>query len=49
MSKQINVVIWNEFRHEKRDPAVAQIYPDGIHAFIRDFLKEDDNLNITLA
>lgn len=49
MSKQINVVIWNEFRHEKGDPAVAQIYPDGIHAFIRDFLKEDDNLNITLA
>ena len=49
MSKQINVVIWNEFRHEKRDPAVAQIYPDGIHACIRDFLKEDDNLNITLA
>ena len=49
MSKQINVVIWNEFRHEKKEPAVARIYPDGIHACIRDFLKEDDNLNITLA
>lgn len=49
MSKKINVVIWNEFRHEKNDPAVAQIYPEGIHACIRDFLKEDDNLNITLA
>lgn len=49
MSKKTNVVIWNEFRHEKNDPAVAQIYPEGIHACIRDFLKEDDNLNITLA
>ena len=49
MLKQINVVIWNEFRHEKKEPAVAQIYPEGIHACIRDFLKEDDNLNITLA
>lgn len=49
MSKQLNVVIWNEFRHEKNEPEVAQIYPEGIHSCIRDFLKEDDNLNITLA
>lgn len=25
------VTVWNEFRHEKSDPAVAAIYPDGIH------------------
>ena len=49
MSKKLNVVIWNEFRHEKKIPAVAEIYPDGIHACIRDFLKSDENLEITLA
>ena len=25
------VLVWNEYRHEKRSPAVAAIYPDGIH------------------
>ena len=32
MSNQIRVTIWNEYRHERRDPRVAAIYPDGIHA-----------------
>ncbi|WP_028559848.1 ThuA domain-containing protein [Paenibacillus pinihumi] len=27
----IKVTIWNEFRHEKNNEAVAKIYPDGIH------------------
>ncbi len=49
MPKKLNVVIWNEFRHEKREKAVADIYPEGIHACIRDFLKTDKALNITLA
>jgi len=31
MSNQIRVTIWNEYRHEKRDPRVAAIYPEGIH------------------
>ena len=26
------VLIWNEYRHEKQHPAVAAVYPDGIHA-----------------
>ena len=49
MSKKLNIVIWNEFRHEKLDPVVTALYPNGIHAFIKDFLKEDENLNVTLA
>lgn len=28
------VTVWNEFRQEKSDPAVAAIYPEGIHAAI---------------
>ena len=49
MSKKLNVVIWNEFRHEKLDKNCAAIYPDGIHGCIKNFLKEDENLDITLA
>ena len=27
----INVTIWNEFLHEVREPAIAEVYPEGIH------------------
>lgn len=27
----INVTIWNEFVHERREEAVKAVYPDGIH------------------
>src|SRR5215213_11819223 len=30
----MRVTVWNEFRHEKQNPAVAAIYPDGIHAVV---------------
>ncbi len=26
-----NILIWNEFRHEKSNPAVQAVYPHGIH------------------
>lgn len=28
------VLVWNEYRHERRDSAVAAIYPQGIHGAI---------------
>lgn len=30
----INVTIWNEFVHERKDEAVRRIYPEGIHTAI---------------
>jgi trehalose utilization protein len=30
----IRVTVWNEFLHERRDPRVQAVYPDGIHAVI---------------
>ena len=30
----IRVTVWNEFRHEREDEAIAAIYPDGIHGAI---------------
>ena len=37
----MNIVVWNENRHEKANPVVADIYPQGIHGAIAAFLKED--------
>jgi trehalose utilization protein len=36
----IRVTVWNEYRHEKRDPVVAALYPNGIHGAIAAFLRE---------
>ena len=35
----MRVTVWNEFRHERANPAVAAIYPDGIHATIANALR----------
>jgi trehalose utilization protein len=31
MSTPLRVTVWNEFRHERSNPVVGGIYPDGIH------------------
>ena len=36
----INVTIYNEFVHEKKDDHVASIYPVGIHGAIAEYLNE---------
>lgn len=35
----MRVTIWNEFRHERSNPDVAAIYPDGIHAVLASALQ----------
>ncbi len=47
MSK-INVTIWNEYRHEKQNDFVREIYPNGLHACIAEQLGTEE-FNITLA
>ncbi|WP_042162975.1 ThuA domain-containing protein [Paenibacillus gorillae] len=47
MAKQLNVTIWNEFRHEKTNPEVTEIYPNGIHQAIGEGITGD--VNITYA
>ncbi len=49
MSKKINVVVWNEFRHEKTSEKVKAIYPDGLHAVIKSFLDTNEDMEVTLA
>ena len=35
------VTVWNEFRHEKSNPTVQAIYPDGMHAVIAEALRAE--------
>ncbi|MFI5013085.1 MAG: ThuA domain-containing protein [Hyphomicrobiales bacterium] len=35
----VRVIVWNEYRHEKTNPEVQRIYPDGIHAAIAGALR----------
>lgn len=49
MKKKLKVTIWNEFRHEKTDMKVKELYPDGIHATIGGFLSECENISVRLA
>ena len=44
----IRVTIWNEFRHEKKSETVKALYPNGVHAAVKDFLACDD-VQVTLA
>ncbi|MBZ0294865.1 MAG: ThuA domain-containing protein [Anaerolineae bacterium] len=34
------VTVWHEFRHEKKNPKVAEIYPEGMHIPIANYLRE---------
>ena len=45
----LQVTVWNEFRHEKKNPKVREIYPDGIHNAIATFLGEQPDINVTTA
>ncbi|MEJ7138285.1 ThuA domain-containing protein [Amphibiibacter pelophylacis] len=36
---RLNVIVWNEFEHERENPAIRAIYPEGLHATIADGLR----------
>ena len=49
MADKIRVTVWNEFRHEKTDDDVKKLYPNGIHATIKEFLDKNDDMEVRLA
>ncbi len=49
MSERIRVTVWNEFRHEKHNAAVKEIYPDGIHVAIAKGLSAASGLTVRTA
>jgi trehalose utilization protein len=49
MQKKIRVTVWNEYRHEKSDPAVAAVYPRGIHGAIAEPLAAEPDMLVRTA
>jgi trehalose utilization protein len=49
MTQDIRVTVWNEFRHEKKDQEVADVYPDGIHGAIAEGLNAIDGITARTA
>lgn len=47
----LNVTVWNEHVHERRDESVRAHYPDGIHGAIAEGLREmlGDDVNVRTA
>lgn len=45
----INVLVWNEYIHEKNQPEVAAIYPEGIHRQIGKYLEADGEFSVKYA
>ena len=45
----IRVTVWNEFYHEKTNEQVKALYPNGIHATVKEFLDIDSELEVRLA
>jgi trehalose utilization protein len=37
----LQVTVWNENRHEQKNPKVREVYPEGIHGAIASFLQEE--------
>jgi trehalose utilization protein len=49
MTQKIRVVVWNEGRREKQDPALRKVYPDGIHGAIAKGLSAAKDLEVRTA
>jgi trehalose utilization protein len=45
----IRVTIWNEFVHERQNPTVAAIYPNGIHGALAEALSKHGDFNVHTA
>jgi trehalose utilization protein len=48
-ASRLQVTVWNEFRHEKQNPRVAEIYPNGMHETIAAHLRKSSDLAVRTA
>ena len=49
MDKPVRVTVWNEFRHEKKNEAIAKIYPQGMHGAIAAHLRRQTGFEVRTA
>ena len=45
-STLLRATIWNEFVHERQSPAIAEIYPRGIHGTLAEMLEKHEDLQV---
>lgn len=45
----IRVCVWGEYRHEKKNPKVAELYPNGMHETIAAALRKAPGLEVSTA
>ena len=45
----LRIVVWNEFIHERKPGKAQEIYPDGIHEALAQFLQKESNWSVTTA
>ena len=45
----IRVTVWHEYRHEKKNPVVAEVYPEGMHAVIANALRKEQGFDVRTA
>jgi trehalose utilization protein len=48
-SPNFQVTVWGEFRHEKKNPKVASLYPQGMHETIAGFLRQVPGMEVGTA
>lgn len=46
--KKLNVVVWDEFKYQGKEEA-KRLYPNGIHACIKGFLDENEDMEVSIA
>jgi trehalose utilization protein len=49
MKGNIRVTVWNEYRHERKSPEIAALYPQGIHGTIAAFLNAQPGIEASTA
>ncbi|MHC4982838.1 MAG: ThuA domain-containing protein [Planctomycetota bacterium] len=49
MAGVIRVTVWNEFRHEKQNEKIAEIYPQGMHTAIASYLNRQQGITARTA
>ena len=45
----IRVTVWGEYRHEKQNPLVSELYPQGMHEAIGSYLRRCEGLAVHTA
>ncbi len=46
---KIRVTVWHEFRHEREPGGAQDMYPNGIHAVIKEFLDKNDDMDVRIV